>query len=234
MSEKTRPAECFGYVFRDPALLEEALTHKSHLQGKPASSVKNNERLEFLGDAVVGLVISDLLAATFPEASEGELSKIKAGLVSRASLGQAAQRLDLGSALRLGRGELATGRAKRSLLGNALEAVIGAVYADGGFEAAQSFVLRVLDVEISAVRARPQIGLEGDFKSQLQEWCQKTAQRLPVYSIIREEGPDHDKLFEVRVGISGKIFGEGVGKSKKEAEQRAAKQALENVRAKQI
>ena len=227
----TEAQERLGYMFRRPALLKEALTHKSHAKDQQEEGFKDNERLEFLGDAVVGLVVSDFLASTYPNFSEGELSKIKARLVSRTSLAQVAQRQQLGDLLRLGRGEEVTdGRVKPSLLGNALEAVVGAIYLDGGFETVQTYVLRILQGEIRNLQDTTLTDYVGDFKSRLQEYCQKQFDTLPTYEVIRESGPDHQKVFEVQVGFQGKMWGKGVGKSKKEAEQVAAQQALVNLR----
>jgi ribonuclease-3 len=210
-----------GYRFRDPHLLDEALTHKSHANELKYKGTKHNERLEFLGDAVLTLVISEHLAATFPTAPEGELSKRKAQLVSEVSLARAARQRSLGPLLRLGRGEeLTQGREKNSLLANVLEAILGAIYLDGGLEPARAFAMRVLETELQDVSAGT------DYKTQLQEWCQKEFETLPHYETVRESGPDHEKMFEVQLTVQGKVLGTGVGHSKKEAEQMAARAAL--------
>ncbi len=220
--------DTFGYVFRQPRLLEEALTHKSHVNESRERGYRHNERLEFLGDAVLALIVSDYLAASFPDSTEGELSKLKARLVSEISLARAARRLNLGSRLRLGRGEeLTQGREKSSLLANAVEALIAAVYLDGGLEAARSFTLRTLMQELEDLRELEGPAAIQDYKTQLQEWCQKRFETLPQYATVRETGPDHQKLFEVKLMVRGEVLGVGVGRSKKEAEQMAAKQALE-------
>jgi ribonuclease-3 len=217
-----------GYAFRQPRLLDEALTHKSHVNEIRQRNGAHNERLEFLGDAVLSLVISEHLAARFPASPEGELSKLKAALVSEPSLARAARRLELGKLLRLGRGEeLTGGRHKHSLLANALEALIAAVYLDGGLEPARAFTLRALGDDLLAAERQP---ITRDFKTQCQEWCQKQFDCLPQYVTVRESGPDHQKQFEVHVLIKGEIFGVGIGSSKKEAEQMAARQALEEAR----
>ena len=222
--------ESIGYTFRQPALLDEALTHRSHLQGKHSTEQKDNERLEFLGDAVLSLVVSEYLSAAYPTSTEGELSKVRARLVSRVSLAQAASRLKLGQLLRVGRGEEVTkGRGKSSLLANALEAVIAAIYLDGGLEPARSFVLRTLSEEFGTLQGMTLLAYNQDFKSQFQEQCQQRFEALPVYTVRRESGPDHNKAFEVEVGIRGKIYGWGLGRNKKEAEQMAAKQALDQL-----
>ncbi len=218
------------YHFRKPDLLEEALTHRSHFQGTPSTTDKHNERLEFLGDAVLGLIVSEYLTETFPELAEGELSQIRARLIGQTTLVDAARRLDLGQFLRLGRGEERTkGRDKNSLLANALEAVIGAIYLDGGLAAARTFVLQVLEPQLGELHQDDLAAFRQDYKSQLQEWCQRHAHALPVYTVIEESGPDHQKTFEVTVEVERKWYGSGRGRSKKIAEQQAAKQAVEQL-----
>jgi ribonuclease-3 len=215
-------------VFANPALLTEALTHKSHVNERKGTDRKHNERLEFLGDAVLSLIISDHLAKLFPQLSEGALSKLKAKLVSETSLASAARRLRLGARLQLGRGEeLSKGREKASLLADALEALIAAVYLDGGFEASRTFTIDVLAEELREVESQQAQPGGDDYKTRFQEWCQRRHDRLPRYVTVRESGPDHHKTFEVEVQIDGKVVGSGQGHSKKEAEQLAAQQALE-------
>jgi ribonuclease-3 len=219
--------QAIGYVFSRPHLLEEALTHKSYVNEVKTKGEKDNERLEFLGDAILALIISDHLATSFPDSSEGDLSKRKARLVSEASLSRAARRLDLGSILRLGRGEeLTQGREKPSLLANALEALIAAIYLDGGMEAARAFTLRVLAPDLQEHQEVEEPSITQDYKTRLQEWCQKQYDTLPQYVTVRESGPDHQKTFEVELSIRGDVLGVGVGRTKKEAEQMAAKQAF--------
>lgn len=219
--------ESLEYEFKQQALLCEALTHRSFSQTQPQAVSPHNERLEFLGDAVLGLVVSESLAAMFPHSTEGELSKIKAGLISRSTLSKAASRLKLGQWLRLGRGEEATkGREKISLLANALEAIIGAVYLDGGLDAARAFIQKVLTTEFSSLQNNPVSSVGWDGKSRLQEWTHKQFGASPQYRLFRESGPDHQKVFVVRVEIQGKIMGQGEGRTKKEAEQAAAAQAM--------
>lgn len=216
------------YQFINPSLLNEALTHKSHVNERKGSERRHNERLEFLGDAVLSLIISDHLATRYPQLSEGALSKLKAKLVSETSLANAARRLDLGARLQLGRGEeLSKGREKTSLLADALEAVIAAVYLDGGLEASRIFTLDVLAEELQQTDSLQGQPGEEDYKTRFQEWCQKRYELLPRYVTVRETGPDHQKLFEVEVQVDGKIVGAGRGYSKKEAEQAAAQRALE-------
>ncbi len=218
------------YRFRKPALLEEALTHRSHLQETSSGHAGDNERLEFLGDAVLGLLVSEYLANTFPEASEGVLSQIRARLVGRASLADAARQLGLGPLLRVGRGEERTeGRDKNSLLANALEAVIAAIYLDGGVDAARTFVLKTLEPRLRDVRRENLAAFRRDYKSQLQEWAQQRMHALPVYTVVEESGPDHHKTFAVTVDIAQTVHGSGEGETKKMAEQRAAKRALDHL-----
>jgi ribonuclease III len=215
------------YEFKNPALLAEALTHKSHVNERKSQDRKHNERLEFLGDAVLSLVISDHLARLFPQLSEGSLSKLKAKLVSEQSLAAAAKRLQFGARLQLGRGEeLSKGREKSSLLADALEAVIAAVYLDGGLDASRDFTLDALAQELREAESQQAKPGGDDYKTRFQEWCQRRYDLLPRYVTVGESGPDHHKLFEVEVHVDGKVVGAGQGHSKKEAEQLAAQQAL--------
>ncbi len=218
------------YQFRNPALLEEALTHRSHLQGQSSSHARDNERLEFVGDAVLGLIVSEYLADTFPEWAEGALSQIRARLVGRDSLADAARQLGLGPLLRLGRSEEHTGgREKHSLLANALEAVIAAIYLDGELAAARPFVLRALEPQLRDLRRETPEAFRRDYKSQLQEWAQHRFHALPVYTVIEESGPDHRKTFAVTVAVAQTVYGSGEGATRKIAEQRAAKRALDHL-----
>ena len=219
------------YQFRNWRLLEEALTHKSYVNEQRSVQWTDNERLEFLGDAVLSLVVSEQLATLLPQSSEGALSKHKARLVSESMLAGLAKRLKLGSCLRLGRGEeLSKGREKDSLLADAVEAVIAAVHLDGGLEASRRVVAGLFRQEfLQVVNQRHRPG-EDDYKTQVQEWCQRRFDSLPSYAVIRESGPDHDKVFEVEVRVNGAVVGKGTGRSKKEAEQSAAKQALQEAR----
>ncbi len=216
-----------GHAFRRPSLLEQALTHKSFLNERASAIVGHNERLEFLGDAVLSLVMTDHLIERFPALSEGALSKIKARLVSEVCLAEAAKRLGLGEFLRLGRGEeLTQGRDKPSLLADALEAVTAAIYLDEGLEAARSFVLRVLGQALAALERQGPSPDGTDYKTQLQEYCQRRFEQLPLYRTTGESGPDHRKEFAVEVLLRGAVWGTGHGLTKKKAEQDAARQAL--------
>ena len=219
-----------GYRFHTLALLDEALTHSSLVNEQKSASPQHNERLEFLGDAVLSLVISEYLASALPQSSEGTLSKLKAQLVSESSLAQVARRLGLGEHLKLGRGEdRSKGREKDSLLADALEAVLAAVHLDGGFEASRTVTRHIFVEKLMHIAAQEEQPGAGDYKTQFQEWCQKRHDTLPRYATIRETGPDHQKSFEVELLIQGEVVGVGSGRSKKEAEQQAAKQALRQV-----
>jgi len=227
-SADSSPAAISNYRFTNPSFLTEALTHKSYVNERRDFGRKHNERLEFLGDAVLSLIMSDYLAGQYPELSEGALSKLKATLVSEAPLASAARRLDLGARLKLGRGEeLSNGRDKASLLADAFEAIIAAIYLDGGLEASRNFTIEALTDELRQIDVLQEKPGRDDYKTRFQEWCQKRYELLPRYVIVRETGPDHQKLFEVEVRVNDKVFGIGRGYSKKEAEQEAAQRALE-------
>ncbi|MGE0815237.1 MAG: ribonuclease III [Vicinamibacterales bacterium] len=214
-----------GYTFRDRGLLEHALTHKSRAAEDPSGGVVDNESLEFLGDAVLGFAIADILYREFPQYSEGPKSKAKASLVSTAALAAISRRLGLGDDLLLGRGEDKTGgRTKPALLADVLEAVIAAIYLDGGIERARAFIDRAWRPLLRDVRETG--GLDGDPKSALQERLQAAGRSLPAYRIARESGPDHDKRFQVDVVIDGEVVSSGTGRTKKAAEQQAARLAL--------
>ncbi len=217
-----------NYRFTNPSFLIEALTHKSYVNERRDSGRKHNERLEFLGDAVLSLIVSDYLTRQYPEFSEGTLSKLKAKLVSEAPLANVARKLDLGARLKLGRGEeRSNGRDKASLLADVLEAVIAAVYLDGGFEASRTFTMEALTDELRDIDVLQGQSGGDDYKTRFQEWCQKRYESLPRYVVVRETGPDHQKVFEVEVQVNDSVFGIGRGLSKKEAEQEAAQRALE-------
>lgn len=217
-----------NYRFTNPSFLIEALTHKSYVNERRDSGRKHNERLEFLGDAVLSLIVSDYLTRQYPEFSEGTLSKLKAKLVSEAPLANVARKLDLGARLKLGRGEeRSNGRDKASLLADVLEAVIAAVYLDGGFEASRTFTMEALTDELRDIDVLQGQSGGDDYKTRFQEWCQKRYESLPRYVVVRETGPDHQKVFEVEVQVNDSVLGIGRGLSKKEAEQKAAQRALE-------
>lgn len=212
-----------GYAFKDRSLLESALTHKSFLNENPGLGRSDNERLEFLGDAVLDLVIRHLLMERFPVLREGELSMTRAQIVSEQGLAEVAQGLDLGEWLHLGRGEEQTGgRRKPSLLADACEAVLAAVYLDGGYAAAFEVARQLFEPRLARITG-PGVT---DYKTRLQERAHALCREPPRYAVVGERGPDHDKTFEVAVTVGGKEYARAEGKSKKEAEQRAAAQAL--------
>jgi ribonuclease-3 len=221
--------QVLGHRFRRPELLERALTHSSALGERARAAERDNERLEYLGDAVLGLLVSEYLIDTFPDWTEGQLSKGRARLVNSASLYEAARRLDLGPHLRLSRGEEKTGgREKPALLANTFEALVAAIYVDGGLDAARQFVARsLLDAAVAAEGARLE---QSDHKSALQELLQAHALPAARYNVVREEGPDHRKTFWVEVSVNGLAGATGSGANKKEAEQSAAEQALRQLR----
>jgi ribonuclease-3 len=215
-----------GHSFRNAALRETAMTHTSWVNeaGQPERS--DNERLEFLGDAVLDLVVSDLLMRRFPDRREGDLSRARAALVSETGLAHVALALDLGRFILLGKGEERTGgRGRPSILANALEALMGAIYIDAGFDAAAAVASRLFESRIEEVDQHARL----DYKSRLQERAQALWQTAPVYEVVAEEGPDHDKRFEVALSLAGRPYGRAVGRSKKEAEQGAAAAALEAI-----
>jgi ribonuclease III len=214
-----------GYRFRDRGLLEHALTHRSKAHEDPSGGVFDNESLEFLGDAVLGMVVAEALFRTFPTFSEGQKSKVKSAIVSTFSLAELAEALGLGDHMILGRGEEKTGgRRKQALLADTYEALIAAIYLDGGLEAARDFILRELGDAIEEARRPEYFGR--DHKSALQEQLQALGRPLPMYRIAGEIGPDHRKLFHVEVVVGEAILAQGTGRTKKEAEQEAAKAAL--------
>jgi ribonuclease III len=216
------------YTFKNPEHLTEAVTHKSYINEVRTPGMKDNERLEFLGDAVLDLVTSEHLSALYPAAPEGELSKMKSRIVSERALSRIAARLEVGRYLSLGRGEeLTGGREKPSILADALEAVIAAIYHDGGYEAARRFILDCFTEEFGLADLATEMV---DYKTELQEICQREFDTLPRYHVLRESGPDHEKVFEVELVIRENKAGTGIGKSKKEAEQEAAREALEKIR----
>ncbi|HVB39225.1 MAG TPA: ribonuclease III [Vicinamibacterales bacterium] len=216
------------YRFRDRELLEQALTHTSRANEEGSGATPDNESLEFLGDAILGFVVADVLFRDFPDYDEGRKSKTKAALVSTSSLARAAERIALGAYLRLGRGEEKTGgRRKPALLADAFEALIAGIYLDGGIDHARAFVERELAEPLAEVRQTESFGQ--DFKSALQEHLQSRGVPLPEYWPIGTAGPDHRKQFEVEVRVEGNAMARGRGGSKKEAEQDAARLALERL-----
>jgi len=222
--------QAIGYRFRDRGLLEHAMTHTSRANEDVSGGVHDNESMEFLGDAVVGFVIADVLFREFPDFDEGEKSKTKAALVSTTTLARQAERLNLGEHLLLGRGEEKTGgRRKQALLADGYEALIAAIYLDGGIEHVRAFIVREFTPLLSEVQ---QHGIAGsqDYKSALQELLQARDLPLPEYRLVGTMGPDHRKLFQVEVVVNGEALAESTGPSKKEAEQDAARAALDKLK----
>jgi len=211
-----------GYTFKNPQLLQNALTHSSYANEHKREGMGSNERLEFLGDAILGLVVAEYLYRTHPDKPEGELTKLRAELVCEKSLYEVATRLELGKVLRLGHGEdLGGGRNRPSVVSDAFEAVIAALYLDGGMEAARNFILPFITEGKTA---------EEDYKTQLQEVVQQDPSAVLRYEVTGESGPDHAKKFTVCVWRNGEKLAEAPGRSKKAAEQHAAKLALEKLR----
>jgi ribonuclease-3 len=215
-----------GHTFANPRLLVDALTHRSYVHEFAAPDVVSNERLEFLGDAALGIVASDLLYTAHPESSEGELTRLRAALVRASTLAAFARHLDLSPYLRLGRGEDATGgRERELLLARAFEALIGAVYVDGGLEAVRRTLDPLLHGELRRVTSQQTLK---DDKSRLQEVAQARIGVTPTYRVVSESGPSHDRLFVVEVALGDRIAGRGEGRSKRQAEQQAAADALQD------
>jgi ribonuclease-3 len=214
------------HEFRDRGLLERSLTHKSFANENRVSA--HNERLEFLGDAVLSLVVSEYLMKTCPDSNEGDLSRLRAAVVSEPALALVAREIGLGPYLLLGKGEEQTGgRGKDSLLANCLEALIAAIYLDAGSREVEAFVIRFFKDPIEKTcTARGSL----DYKTEVQELCQERLKQLPEYRLVSESGPDHQKQFSVELVIKSEVYGRGIGRSKKEAEQKAAKEALERFR----
>jgi ribonuclease-3 len=217
-----------GYRFDQIGLLENALTHRSFVNENPSLACKDNERLEFLGDAVLELTISHMLTRTFPYYTEGQLSKLRASVVNEQPLAELARRFRIGEFLLLGRGEEASGgRIKTSLLANAFESVVAAMYLDAGFDRTADFIEGLFAPFIGEGAAVT--SLYRDYKTDAQEICQVLFREVPRYALIAETGPDHNKRFEMSLVIGERVIATGTGRNKKEAEQQAAKIALEEL-----
>lgn len=221
MSKLAELEEIIGYHFKQEGLLRQALTHSSYANEKHMKKLSDNERLEFLGDAVLEVVSSEFLFQNYPKLSEGNLTKLRASIVCEPTLALCTREIELGKYLYLGKGEnLTGGRDRKSILSDALEAVIGAIYLDGGFEPAKKFICRFILTDIEHKK------LFYDSKTILQEHVQGNYEESLHYVLLAEEGPDHDKKFRVAAQIGDRTIGEGSGHTKKAAEQEAAYQAL--------
>jgi ribonuclease-3 len=218
--------KALGVSFNNPSLLEQALVHSSYLNENPAIAA-SNQRLEFLGDAVLGLVIAQELYRRLPQSSEGKMTELRSWLVRGDALSRLAKSISLGSYLYMGKGEEASGgRDKPANLAGALEAAMGAIFLDQGFNTARDFILKLMGKELDKALSQ---GVEADYKSQLQELIQARHQPAPTYQVIEATGPDHDRSFTVEVRLGDTVLGRGRGKSKKSAEEEAARSALEQL-----
>jgi ribonuclease-3 len=227
VEELSAAQEALDIHFKNPLLLRQALIHGSFSNENPTFAPVPNERLEFLGDAVLDMIVATRLYLDFPDFSEGEMTKLRAVLVRRDTLARVAKGIGLGDYLYLGKGEDATdGRNKAANLAGALEAVIGAAYLDQGLETVTDFIQRLFDAEVTKAASRHS---DANYKSELQELLQAREQRVPSYHIIETSGPDHDKRFTVEVRLGDTVLGKGSGKSKKAAETAAAEAALKSL-----
>ena len=214
-----------GYRFRNISLLQNALTHSSYANERWHNSLLSNERLEFLGDSVLGMLVAEYLYRTFPNRPEGELTRMRADMVCEQTLAAAANRIGLGEHLLLGHGEERFGgRSRDSILADAMESVIAACFLDGGLDAALQFVQKFILVEVPVKKLN-----NADYKTALQELVQQKKNQVLSYALVGQSGPDHDKKFDVQVSLNGKVVGSGSGSSKKRAEQMAAKAAIEKL-----
>jgi len=219
--------QALGISFNDLSLLEQALVHSSYINENPGLAPTSNERLEFLGDAVLDLVVAENLYQDFPQFNEGEMTQLRAALVRRDTLARMARAISLGDYLYLGRGEESSGgRHKPANLAGALEAVIAATFLDQGLNTTTDFILRLFNAELRKVISN---GAGVDYKSQLQELLQTKKYQTPVYHLVEAVGPDHDRRFTVEVSVGDTVLGRGSGKSKKMAETEAARSALEQL-----
>ena len=214
-----------GYQFHNISLLQNALTHSSYANERWHNSLLSNERLEFLGDSILGMLVAEYLFRTFPDRPEGELTRMRADMVCEKTLAAVANSIHLGDHLLLGHGEeQGGGRTRNSILADAMESVIAACFLDGGMEAALRFIKRFILVEVPVTKLH-----NADYKTQLQELVQQKRNQVLSYTLAGESGPDHDKQFEVEVSLNGAVVGKGKGSSKKRAEQEAARAAIENL-----
>lgn len=215
-----------GYAFQNKKLLKQAFIHRSYFNENRGEVEEHNERLEFLGDSILGLMISDYLYHHLPTQAEGELSHLRAHLVEAGSCARYLQKLEVAEFVQLGRGErMNEGRGRETILADLFEALIGAIYLDGGMEAVKKFFWGHFQAEIQLILAHP----ARNWKAELQDYSQKKFQRPPVYKVLREEGPDHSKMFVIAAYLDEQMMGQGTGSSKKEGEQAAARDAIEKL-----
>jgi ribonuclease-3 len=227
VSDIAQLEKTLGVTFKQLLLLEQALVHSSYINENPTLDIRHNERLEFLGDAVLDFIVADKLHREFPDLAEGEMTKARATLVRRETLAHIADDIKLGDFLYMGKGEEASGgRTKIPNLAGALEAVIAAIYLDQGIDTVKAVVNKLLAEEWVKLTSR---GADVEYKSRLQEFTQSNFKSAPVYQLVSETGPDHDKVFVVEVIVNGKMLGSGTGKSKKIAETEAARLALKTL-----
>ena len=214
-----------GYHFQNITLLQNALTHSSYANERWHNSLKSNERLEFLGDSILGMVVAEYLFKSFPDRPEGELTRMRADMVCEQTLAAAANRIGLGEHLLLGHGEeQGGGRSRNSILADAMESVIAACFLDGGMEAALGIVQKFILVEVPVKKLN-----NTDYKTSLQELVQRKKNQVLSYALVDQSGPDHNKQFVVEVSLNGTVVGKGTGSSKKRAEQDAARTAIERL-----
>ena len=217
--------KAIGYHFHNISLLQNALAHSSYANERWHNSLMSNERLEFLGDSILGMLVADHLYRTFPNRPEGELTRMRADMVCEGSLAKVANGLNLGEHLLLGKGEERFGgRSRNSILADAVESVIAACYLDGGMDAAVQFVQKFILVNVPVTKMQ-----NADYKTALQELVQQKKNQVLSYTLVGESGPDHDKQFQVELTLNGEVVGVGTGSSKKRAEQMAAQAALEKL-----
>jgi ribonuclease-3 len=225
--ELGRLQEAMGVKFSDESLLRQALVHRSYLNENPDFGLPSNERLEFLGDALLDFIVGECLYLQYPEMDEGKLTNLRAALINAGTLARLARTVDLGSYVYLSRGEEERGgRGRVGLLSDVFEALVAAIYLDGGLEPTADFVIELVAPEAARI---VEGGLDRDFKSRLQEWTQRELAVTPVYRTVLEQGPDHAKEFTVEVLINDEVHGLGLGRSKQAAEQEAAREALASV-----
>ncbi len=219
-----------GYQFKNITLLQNALAHSSYANERWHDSLKSNERLEFLGDSILGMVVAEYLYRNFPNRPEGNLTRMRADMVCERALANVAERIGLGQHLLLGHGEEAGGgRNRDSILADAVESVIAACFLDGGMEPARKFINTFVLTDVPVQKLK-----NADYKTALQELVQRKQNQVITYVLVGESGPDHDKHFQVEVSINGQVVGSGEGKSKKRAEQDAARSAMENLFPKEL